>query len=285
MFLCFQQNKRCERGGTQDLFRTTEEKRRNSTVEWKRYSYCTTYLYNREKKKHAGWHKNILLTTDYECSIKAEQGDTHRRSEVPLSCLTGRLEGISCMWNTWVGGSKSSSKLSESRETAADWEDSDLCDFLALSHIFFSLYYIYGRYFLYVNTAAGGRHTFVLGGVWGRCLRWRWAAFIEFCVEDEGGTPVNLPMDLWGALIKASGHVVATQHLCFILTRWTQTSPFCKDSRRICTPRWSDLKCFRRRDEASQRIFFVTTETASTKHDIHKITNTFCSVCQYLLVN
>lgn len=60
---------------------------------------CTT-----EKKKHAGWHKNILLTTDYECSIKAEQGDTHRRSEVPLSRLTGRLEGTSCMWNTWGEG-------------------------------------------------------------------------------------------------------------------------------------------------------------------------------------
>lgn len=178
MFLCFQQNKRCERGGTQDLFRTTEEKRRNSTVEWKRYSYCTTYLYNREKKKHAGWHKNILLTTDYECSIKAEQGDTHRRSEVPLSCLTGRLEGISCMWNTWVGGSKSSSKLSESRETAADWEDSDLCDFLALSHFLLIILHLWSL-FLVCQYCLRGKTYLCVGGSVGAvlamamsCLHW-----------------------------------------------------------------------------------------------------------------
>lgn len=111
MFLCFQQNKRYERGRTQDLFRTSEAKRENLTVEWKRYSYCTTYLYNRGGgEKHAGWHKNILLTTDYECSIKAEQCNTHTdglRSLLVASLAGWRVQAV-CEIH---GGSKSSSKL------------------------------------------------------------------------------------------------------------------------------------------------------------------------------
>lgn len=39
-------------------------------MEWKRYSLVQLILY--DQKKHAGWHNNILLTTDYECSIQAD---------------------------------------------------------------------------------------------------------------------------------------------------------------------------------------------------------------------
>lgn len=143
----------------------SEQQKRREGIRWWNGSVTpiVQLICTSEKKKSTPVGTKIFfwpLTTSVPSRLNKVTHTDGLRSLLVASLAGWRVRAVCEIRG---GGSKSSSKLSESRETAADWEDSDLCDFLALSHFLLIILHLWSL-FLVCQYCRRGKTYLCVGG-------------------------------------------------------------------------------------------------------------------------